>query len=409
VIPPVATLKFAPQLAPVPAMAATIRAAAQAPVQKIAATAFNQLVAQIVADSAAPEIVPTPAPAVKPPLKTTTTPADQSPELPAPVRTAPAPTPAPFTDTLILSVAPVGSRRAATTSSPEHAQPSSVPVDLNIPIPIAPKLQVPSFAGGGLPEQKPPVPTAVSNAEETAPITLEPKPILEIKIHLNQEVTPAVQSTVVAASAAQEKPERGSTDPGDADAVPVVEPSGHAAPRTAGNQEVVATVQPAKLDAGPPQPLAPDPATPPVAALPAPPPAPAPMTTRSATPEQQTSSAPLREEPPIDPIKTPPPLRSLALEFAPDGAGDIRVRLSERAGDVHISLHGTDSLLAGRVREGVGDLVGSLSKAGYEAEAWTPGEGRQNQRQQPDRRQSARGANPEEFSGILQQPIQETS
>jgi hypothetical protein len=106
-------------------------------------------------------------------------------------------------------------------------------------------------------------------------------------------------------------------------------------------------------------------------------------------------------------------LRSLSLEFAPDGAGDIKVRLSERAGDVHISLHGTDPSLAVRVREGVSDLVGSLSKAGYDAEAWTTGQGRQNQRQQPDQRQSLGRASPgdpsaEEFSGILQ-PIQEIS
>ncbi len=105
----------------------------------------------------------------------------------------------------------------------------------------------------------------------------------------------------------------------------------------------------------------------------------------------------------------------MALEFAPDGAGDIKVRLSEQGGDVRISLHGTDPLLAGRVREGVSDLVGSLSKAGYDAEAWTPGQGRQNQRQQPDQRQSARNSESagsmgaEEFSGILQQPIQEIS
>ncbi len=101
------------------------------------------------------------------------------------------------------------------------------------------------------------------------------------------------------------------------------------------------------------------------------------------------------------------------MEFTPDGAGDIKVRLSERAGDVHISLHGTDPSLAGRVREGVSDLVGSLAKAGYDAEAWTPGEGRQGQRQQSDQRQSLRkaaaGANAAEFNGILQQPIQEIS
>jgi hypothetical protein len=144
------------------------------------------------------------------------------------------------------------------------------------------------------------------------------------------------------------------------------------------------------------------------------PPTPAPVSGRDATPEPTAGSALPREESPLDQTKTQQPLRSLALEFSPDGAGDIKVRLSERAGDVHISLHGTDPSLAGRVREGVGDLVGSLSRAGYDAEAWTPGEGRQNQRQQPDQRQpardsSSREADAEEFSGIFQQPIQENS
>ena len=137
-----------------------------------------------------------------------------------------------------------------------------------------------------------------------------------------------------------------------------------------------------------------------------------PQTARIATPEPATGSAAPPEESPLNQTKTQQPLRSLALEFAPDGARDIKVRLSERAGDVHISLHGTDPSLAGRVREGVGELVGSLSKAGYDAEAWTPSEGRQNQRQQPDQRPPARDtgeADAEEFSGIFQQPIQEIS
>ena len=45
-------------------------------------------------------------------------------------------------------------------------------------------------------------------------------------------------------------------------------------------------------------------------------------------------------------------MRSVSLEFTPDGTHDVRVRLAERAGDVHISLHSTDASLAGRVREG---------------------------------------------------------
>lgn len=503
---PVVTLKFAP----VPVVVAPIGAAGlvkqaapvEPPEQKVASSAFNQLVAQMVAESAGPEIAATPATAVKPlpkpitipvapvgdrragpsnpsqaqppsvpvdlntpvpigpnvqlpslagegspeqepatppavklPPHSTASPADQSSELPAPVRTAPAP----FIEPSTLTVAPVGSRRAA-ASNPGPAQPPSVPVDVSAlvpiaPVPIAPKLQLPPLAGGGAPAQKPATPAAVSKAEETAPIALEPKPILQLKIRLvetpvvENETASVAPSSVVGPSvkvdaakpiaaapdiAAQKNPDRGSADQGDADARPSTEPSGHPVSRTVVNtvvtsvvnQEAVAIVQP------PAQPLVHDPVTAPVAALPAPPPSPAPVAARSAAPEAPTASALLREEPPSDPIKTQQPLRSMALEFAPDGAGDIKVRLSERSGDVHISLHGTDSLLAGRVREGVGDLVGSLSKAGYDAEAWTPGEGRQNQRQQPDRRQPAPDTgkpDPEEFSGILQQPIQEIS
>jgi hypothetical protein len=101
----------------------------------------------------------------------------------------------------------------------------------------------------------------------------------------------------------------------------------------------------------------------------------------------------------------------MALEFTPDGASDIKVRLSEQGGDVHISLHGTDPALAGRVREGVGDLIGSLSKAGYDAEAWTPSQGRQQQQAEQEPRQAARqpksNSDTGEFSSIFQPPTQE--
>ena len=381
-------------------------------------SAFNQLVEHFAAESATPETTPAPA-ATAQTVKPSTS-SDPIPELPAAVRLAPAR----FTDTSILTAAPVGGRRAdtrgAATSNAGNAQPPLAGiVDLNIPIPIpvAPKLQVPA----GSPEPKPAT-TAVSNTEEPAAITLEPKPILEVKIHLNQLVTetPSVQQPTVAAAqstvasvalAGQQNPQRGEADPGDADAGPAAEVIGHAVPRIAINQNAVAVVQQQKPDAGSTPPAAHESAAAPVGALPAPP-APVPQTARIATPEPATGSAAPPEESPLNQTKTQQPLRSLALEFAPDGAGDIKVRLSERAGDVHISLHGTDPSLAGRVREGVGELVGSLSKAGYDAEAWTPSEGRQNQRQQPDQRPPARDtgeADAEAFSGIFQQPIQEIS
>jgi hypothetical protein len=60
------------------------------------------------------------------------------------------------------------------------------------------------------------------------------------------------------------------------------------------------------------------------------------------------------------------------------------VRLTEKSGDVHISLHSTDPALAGRMTEGVHDLVGSLSSAGYEAQAWTAADQRREHQRQPE-------------------------
>jgi hypothetical protein len=118
-------------------------------------------------------------------------------------------------------------------------------------------------------------------------------------------------------------------------------------------------------------------------------------------------------EPTLTNSETGQTLRLVSLEFTPDGASDVRLRLSERAGEVHISLHSSDPSLSGRLHEGIHDLVGSLSTAGYDAEAWTPSQGRQNQRQQDDspkrRREDKSGSGGEVFNGILQQPVREIS
>ena len=130
--------------------------------------------------------------------------------------------------------------------------------------------------------------------------------------------------------------------------------------------------------------------------------------------EQQTRPTAQLEEPLLDEAKQQAqPLRSISIEFTPDGAQDVRVRLAERAGDVHISLHSTDPVLTGRLTDGVHDLVGTLTSAGYDAQAWTPEQGKQNQRQYEDPRRT-RQANSdesggEEFGAVMQQPIQENS
>jgi hypothetical protein len=106
-----------------------------------------------------------------------------------------------------------------------------------------------------------------------------------------------------------------------------------------------------------------------------------------------------------------PPLRSISLDFAPDGAQDVHVRLAERGGDVHVSLHSADSAFAGRIADGVQDLVGALANAGYDAQAWTPGQERQNQRQQqePQQQRDETNEGSEEFSAMMQQPNEEVS
>lgn len=102
----------------------------------------------------------------------------------------------------------------------------------------------------------------------------------------------------------------------------------------------------------------------------------------------------------------------MSLEFTPDGGRDIRLRVVERGGEVHVSLHSTDNGLTDRLREGVQDLAGALINAGYDAEAWTPQDN--PRRQQPEdslelpRRRSQSTTQDEDFAGLLGNPIQET-
>jgi hypothetical protein len=121
--------------------------------------------------------------------------------------------------------------------------------------------------------------------------------------------------------------------------------------------------------------------------------------------DTQPSRATLLEEPPRH-HDAAQPVRAVSLEFSPDGAGDVKLRVSERAGDVHITLHSADPSLSGRLHAGVNDLIGSLSHAGYEAEAWTAGQG-QRQHREPEERRSRRPGwdvpGGEAFGGVMQQ------
>jgi hypothetical protein len=387
---------------------------------------FSELVEQMVGDSA-------PAGGVKRlPIKGSAPAAAEAlPELP----TTALPIMVKMPDDAAASTLPSGPRRADARKGAEpdkgHSQTPPLAVDqpvLQIPLPL--KSQLLSPVNGGADELK-----SLAFAANDAPtrITLESKPMLEVKIHLDASAAPATPQ--VSAPPAAENPA-----PARADASAAVQPAAAETAASSQSQQNAQNQRRGTSDSPPQQPAtlrAADNSAKTAAATEHPPggpadsrpeatPAPIPTTNAASAPAPVVQPPPtvplntLRHLPPAptappqaappDPPKPQQPLRSMALEFTPDGATDIKVRLSERGGDVHISLHGTDPALAGRVREGVSDLVGSLSKAGYDAEAWTPSQGRQQEREQEPRQpghQQKNNSDSGEFSSILQQPSQE--
>ncbi len=117
------------------------------------------------------------------------------------------------------------------------------------------------------------------------------------------------------------------------------------------------------------------------------------------------AKAPALTEPLVpEKITAPAPMKSLSLEFTPDGARDVRIHISQNAGDVHVSLHSSDPNLAGKLRDGVQDLTGGLANAGYQAEEWTQHD--QQRQRQPKEEQtppakSKKEAGDPDFSDLL--------
>ena len=462
--PPVSAAN--PSSAPVTAGASATLPPAAGPAQELSQPAFDQLIEDLVTVATA-QPGPTAAPRVKALPKANPLPIEALP--PVPISSSQIPVTA-------SALAPLTARRASPSAAgaANSAQPPALPVDANIPAPILPppalKPASPLQAGGNT-EINPEINPEIRNDVAT-PIKLEPPAMLDVKIHLDQAATPAAppvpavhrtetlpvapsapSAPVLAspreqsplrpaptsaavqpaqasdrstdgASAKQQNAEREPSDPSAARAPSrSLSPAQPAANISAGEDPGLAppkiVSEPATVSGAPQHQMAATAAAAPLqnSSAPAPQVASQPFTQSAVGPAPKTAPASANAMPdPVEPPdlpKTQQPLRSMALEFAPDGAADVKVRLSERGGDVHISLHGTDPALAGRVREGVGDLVGSLSKAGYGAEAWTPSRDRQSQGREQDQRQTTRHSNgndnAEEFSGILQQPSQENS
>ena len=66
-------------------------------------------------------------------------------------------------------------------------------------------------------------------------------------------------------------------------------------------------------------------------------------------------------------------VRNISLRLSSADQGSVQVRLSERAGELHVSVRTPDTGLTRGLRDGLPDLMGRLQVNGYRAETWQPG------------------------------------
>jgi hypothetical protein len=74
---------------------------------------------------------------------------------------------------------------------------------------------------------------------------------------------------------------------------------------------------------------------------------------------------------------TPEPARPAAahdiqLQVGGEGNSRVEVRVTERAGDVHVAVRTADTRLAGELREDLPALATRLEQTGFRAETWRP-------------------------------------
>jgi hypothetical protein len=92
-------------------------------------------------------------------------------------------------------------------------------------------------------------------------------------------------------------------------------------------------------------------------------------------------------------------VHDISLKLTNKDQSSVQVRLSERAGELHVSVRTPDAGLTRGLREGLSDLVGRLEENGYRAETWRPADnastaqdqGRENPSQQHSSQQQNTG------------------
>jgi hypothetical protein len=71
----------------------------------------------------------------------------------------------------------------------------------------------------------------------------------------------------------------------------------------------------------------------------------------------------------------PPAAHDIQLQVVGQGDSRVEVRVTERAGDVHVSVSTPDSHLAGELRADLPALTTRLEQTGFHTETWRPAAG----------------------------------
>ena len=98
-------------------------------------------------------------------------------------------------------------------------------------------------------------------------------------------------------------------------------------------------------------------------------------------------------------------VHNISLRLSSAEQGSVQVRLSERAGELHVMVRTPDTGLTRGLRDGLPDLMGRLQVNGYRAETWQPGGNGSGAGQ--DRGQNAQGNSQRQDGGQQQQNPQQ--
>ena len=106
-------------------------------------------------------------------------------------------------------------------------------------------------------------------------------------------------------------------------------------------------------------------------------------------------------------------VHNISLRLSSAEQGSVQVRLSERAGELHVTVRTPDTGLTRGLRDGLPDLMSRLQVNGYRAETWQPGgQGGQNRGYdapgQGNSQQRQGGGNQQQNAQDQQQPDEKT-